>query len=292
MCPGVLLLGAAGWETIPVAATPGGGAWTVANTSAGQFPGWAAQSGVRAVTGNFSGAGGPADVALLGGHDWNTMPVALSNATGTYWTVSNQPAGGFSLWAAEPGVTVLTGDFGKTGKTAIALTGGASWDMMPLALSNGDGTWEITNVGVAPYSNSEFPGWAAQPGVTAVAGDFSLAGTGQAAIALVGGQGWNTIPLAFALAGSNGTWMTTNQPAGDFPGWAAQPGVKVVTGKFSDSGLTDIALIGGPGWTTIPMAVPAGGGNWTVFNNPAGGFPGWAALPNVVAYPVQASSPI
>ena len=78
-------------------------------------------------------------------------------------------AGGFSLWAAEPGVTVLTGDFGKTGKTAIALTGGASWDTMPLALPNGDGTWEITNVGVAPSSYSEFPGWAAQPGVTAVA---------------------------------------------------------------------------------------------------------------------------
>jgi kumamolisin len=274
---GIALTGGSGWQTIPVAFTTGSGVWSVTNNSVGQFPGWAAQPGVKAVTGNFKGSG-LTGIALLGGSGWTTIPVALSNGDGT-WTVTNSPAGQFSDWAAQSGAKVLTGDFGGTGRTGIALTGGSGWNTMPLALSNADGTWTVTNVGPASYSNTEFPDWAAQSGVTAVAGDFS--GTGQAVIALVGGAGWQTIPMAFPLAGSGGTWITTNQPVGEFPGWAAQSGVKVVTGDFSGNGRTDIALLGGSGWTTIPIAFSTGNGSWTVTNSPAGQFSDWAAEPGV-----------
>jgi hypothetical protein len=42
--------------------------------------------------------------------------------------------------------------------------------------------------------------------------------------------------------------------------------VKVVTGNFSGSGLTDIALVGGPGWNTVPIAFATTGGSWTITN--------------------------
>jgi kumamolisin len=272
---GIVLTGGTGWQTIPVASAAAGGTWNVTSNSVAQFPGWAAQPGVKAVTGDFKGSG-LTDIALLGGSGWTTIPVAFSGGDGT-WTVTNSPVGQFSAWAAQPGVKVLTGDFGGTGRTGIALVGGSGWNTMPLALSNGDGTWSVTNVG-SP-SGPGFPGWAAQSGVTAVAGDFS--GTGQTVIALIGGPGWTTIPMAFPLAFPSGLWATTNQSVDEFPGWAAQPGVKVVTGDFSGNGRTDIALLGGPGWTTIPVASSAGDGDWTVTNSPAGQFSAWAAQPGV-----------
>ena len=37
-------------------------------------------------------------------------------------------------------------------------------------------------------------------------------------------------------------------------------------GDFSGSGRTDIALVGGQGWTTVPVAFANGGGTWTITN--------------------------
>ena len=87
------------------------------------------------------------------------------------------------------------------------------------------------------------------------------------------GPGWTTIPIAFA--NGNGAWTMNNAPAPSFAGWATDAGVKVVTGNFS-SGLTDIALVGGPGWNTVPIAFANGSGGWTVTNAPAPNFGGWA----------------
>ena len=47
--------------------------------------------------------------------------------------------------AATPGVQVLTGDFNGDGRTDIALTGVAGWASIPVALSNGDGTFQVVN---------------------------------------------------------------------------------------------------------------------------------------------------
>ena len=276
--PGIALIGVSGWNTIPLATTPFNGVWKITNNTAGQFPAFAAQSGVKPVTGNFSGLGWTA-IALLGGPGWNTIPVAFPRPGG-YWTVTNQTAAGFSGWSQEPGATALTGDFAGTGKTAIALTGGAGWNTMPLALSNGDGTWTVSNLGPEPGSFTQFPQGAAQSGVTAVAGDFSYGGTPRPGIALVGGLDWDTVPVAFAQMGPGGTWLATNPYVGEFGGWAAQPGVRVVTGKFSNSGLTDIALLG-PGWGTIPVAFANPEGGWTVTNQPAPQFPQWGTTPGV-----------
>ena len=48
--------------------------------------------------------------------------------------------------AATPNVKVLTGDINGDRRTEIALTGVASWAGVPVAFSNGNGTWRVTNV--------------------------------------------------------------------------------------------------------------------------------------------------
>jgi hypothetical protein len=106
-----------------------------------------------------------------------------------------------------------------------------------------------------------FAGWATASGVQVVTGGFS--GSGRTDIALVGGPGWNTVPVAFA--NGDGSWTITNDGAPGFASWATS-GAKVVTGNFSGSGRTDIALVGGPGWNTVPVAFANGDGSWTITN--------------------------
>jgi hypothetical protein len=40
------------------------------------------------------------------------------------------------------------------------------------------------------------------------------------------------------------------------------------------------------GWTTIPVAFANGDGTWTVTNQPAGQFAGWAAAAGAAAYAI------
>jgi hypothetical protein len=119
---------------------------------------------------------------------------------------------------------VLTGDFNGDGRTDIALTGGAGWKSVPVAFSNGDGTWRVTNQNVP-----DFGAWAAEPNVKVLTGDFN--GDGRTDIALTGDAGWKSVPVAFS--NGDGTWRVTNQNAPDFGAWAAEPNVKVLTGDFN-----------------------------------------------------------
>jgi hypothetical protein len=254
----IALVGGQGWSTVPAAFANGDGTWTIHNSPTPGFATWATQPGANVVTGGFSGSG-RTDIALVGGQGWTTAPVAFANGDGT-WTIHNSPAPGFAGWATAPGVKVVTGHFGS-GRTDIALVGGPGWVTVPVAFANGDGTWTIHNSPAPAFAT-----WATAPGVTVVTGDFS--GSGRTDIALVGGQGWTTVPVAFA--NGDGTWTIHNSPpAPGFATWATTPGVKVVTGDFSGSGRTDIALVGGQGWTTVPVAFANGDGTWTIHNSPA-----------------------
>ena len=61
------------------------------------------------------------------------------------------------------------GDFNRNGLTDLALVRQTpGWSTIPIAASNGDGNWTITN-GAAP---DFIPAWANNPGVRPITGDY------------------------------------------------------------------------------------------------------------------------
>ncbi|WP_317795868.1 S8 family serine peptidase [Actinoplanes sichuanensis] len=265
------LTGGAGWNTMPAAFSVGDGTFRVTNTGVGDFAGWAGVPGVRLNTGDFN-ADGRTDVALTPGPNtpwWYTQPVAFSNGDGTF-RITNTPLNNFAAWAQESGATPVAGDFNNDGRTDLALTGGAGWTTVPMAFSNGDGTFRITNTPV-----SGFAAWAQEPGAGPFAGDFNK--DGRTDLALTGGAGWNTVPVAFSVG--DGSFRVTNTGVGDFGGWAQAPGVRLNTGDFNADGRTDIALTPGPNtpwWYTQPVAFSNGDGTFRITNTPLNEFAGWS----------------
>jgi FG-GAP-like repeat len=269
------LVGGAGWATVPVAFSNGDGTFRITNQGVPNFPSWAQAPNVKVLAGDFNGDG-RTDLALTGGPAWATIPVAFSNGDGTF-NVTNQGVPSFPAWAQGANVQVHLGDFNRDGRTDLALTGGAAWTTLPVAFSNGNGTFNVTNQGVAA-----FPGWAQGANVRVHLGDFNR--DGRTDLALTGGAGWATVPVAFS--NGDGTFSVTNQPAGDFPSWADTAGVKVLVGDFNGDGRTDLALTGGPGWASVPVAFSNGDGTFRVTNQSVPDFPGWAQAPNVAPHPI------
>ena len=85
---------------------------------------------------------------------------AVSEGTGTAF---------FAIWAGTANAKPLMGDFNGDGRTDVALTGASTWHAVPVAFSNGDGSFNVTN----PTMTSNFPGWAATAGAIPLVGDFN-----------------------------------------------------------------------------------------------------------------------
>jgi hypothetical protein len=183
-------------------------------------------------------------VALTGPSGWATLPVAFSNGDGTF-NVTNLPIANFAGWAATANAEPLVGDFNGDGLTDVALTGPSGWATLPVAFSNGDGSFNVTNLPIA-----NFAGWAATANAKPLIGDFN--GDGLADVALTGASGWATLPVAFS--NGDGTFNVTNQPIVEFAGWAATTNAKPLVGDFNGDGKTDVALTGPSGWATMPVA--------------------------------------
>ncbi|MFZ6179007.1 FG-GAP repeat domain-containing protein [Nannocystis pusilla] len=258
----IALTGTSGWSTVPVAFARGGGRFDITNGSVGAFASWAA-TGARVISGDFN-RDGRTDLALTGTNGWSTLPVAFSRGDGTF-DIRNQAVGDFAAWAAT-GATVVPGDFNRDGRMDLALTGTHDWSTVPIAFSRGNGGFDITNQAIG-----DFAAWAATD-ARVIPGDFNR--DGRTDIALVGGNGWSTVPVAFSRG--NGAFDITNSAVGDFAAWAAT-GAEVVPGDFNGDGRTDIALTGTSGWNTVPVAFSRGDGTFDVANTGVGDFAAWAA---------------
>jgi hypothetical protein len=208
------------------------------------------------------------DILLTGGSGWNTLPVAQSRLDGTF-TVTNAYVGVFGAWAAHPSAKKLTGDFDGNGWTDVALTGVPGWNTVPIALANGNGTFNVVNsyVGV-------FGAWAATPGAVALTGDYN--GDGRTDIALTGGSGWGSVPVAMSFG--NGYFIIHNQGVSGFASWAANSAVVKLVGDFNGDGNSDIALTGGAEWWSVPVALSNSFGGFIITNASSSFIAGFAQL--------------
>src|SRR5215475_4226755 len=218
------------------------------------------------LTGDFNGDG-KTDVALTGPAGWNTLPVAFSNGNGSF-NVTNTFIGDFAAFASDPMAKKLVGDFNGDGKTDVALTGPTYWASVPVAFSNGNGTFSVTNIG-----NQYFASLASDPDAKALTGDFN--GDGKTDIALTGPAGWSDLPVAFS--NGNGSFATVSLPTSQFPDWASNPYTTKLLGDFNGDGKTDIGLTGVSGWGSLPVAFSNGNGSYFVTNYSILNFASWAA---------------
>ena len=175
-----------------------------------EFAGWACASGVKRMVGNFN-HDATDDLLLIGAPDSEQLAVALFAPPFAFDVVTSL-VGEFAQWASDPSVTTLLADFDADGLSDIALVGPSLWPVLPVAFSNGDGTFRLT----AEYVG-DFAGWAAGNSVRRLVGDYD--NDGDADIALTGGVGWNTLPVAFS--NGDGTFLVTNEYIGAFATWAA-----------------------------------------------------------------------
>ena len=265
----------AGWSTsVPVALSNGDGSFTVTNRNAGSFASWASTYGVSLVDGDFNGDG-RTDLALVRRTaGWSSVPVALSNGDGSF-TITNRNVGDFAAWASTNAVSLIDGDFNGDGRTDLALVRRtAGWRSVPVALSNGDGSFSLQNDYAPDLASLVQPS-----GVNIVDGDFN--GDGRTDLALVRTtSGWSSVPVAFAKSG--GGFEVENLPASDFAAWARAGDVRVRSGDFNGDGLTDLALVRRTaGWSSVPVAESNGDGSFTVTNRGVGSFASWASTSGV-----------
>ena len=169
--------------------------------------------------------------------------MAFSNGDGTF-NVTNAALANFPGWTALAGAKIFVGDFNGDGKTDIGVTGVAGWGSVPLAFSNGDGTFTVTNGPAADFA------WlAALSGEKIVVGDFNA--DGKVDVAATGDPSDSaTLPVIFSRG--DGTFYPTNQPIMSFAYWDTL--TLPLAGDFNGDGRMDMALTGVTGWGSVPVA--------------------------------------
>jgi hypothetical protein len=245
------------WSYIVMAYSDGGGNFStppyIVNTPMPNNVGnWASLPNAQPLVGDFN-HDGIKDFALLGPSGWGSLPVTFGTSTRGTLNITNMPIGpgpsasyNFAVWASLPNAKLLVGDFNGDGKDDVSITGPSGWGSVPVAFSNGDGSFNVTNLGNPASLN--FAYWAADPATRVLVGDFN--GDGKADIALTGPSDWKSVLMVFSHG--DGTFVLANQPIVDFGGLASL-GVPIV-GDFNYDHKADILLMGSSTWVSLPVA--------------------------------------
>lgn len=277
----LVLLGSASFTTtLPIAlsnhdGTFAGGSWTLRSADPqlpdSAFSAWATGAAMKIVGhfGNALGSSAPnSDIALVGDPTFCTIPIAFGNPGTGVFTFTNKPAGDFTGPCSPPsgglagaaGV-ILSGDFDGDGRTDLALLAkpNSGWHRLPVAFSNGDGTFYVTEkevggrLGHCSITTSKPCGQSSDCGneTCNLSQADPVVRLWPAANTYSGGY------AQFALWSTLACMSPTSRCA------------SALVGDFNGDGRSDIALVGGQDWSTIPVAfsggrrtsAPTGGGD-------------------------------
>jgi hypothetical protein len=223
-----------------------------------------------------------ADIFAAGVSTWSGIQATLAGI-GTQFGAAQTWTSDFSaLYASKAGAQTLSGDFDGDGLTDVVATGPGWWLSVPIAISNGDGTFTTRNLVSPGGSSQNFNIYSSQAGAKVVAGDFD--NDGRTDLVATGIGWWGTLPIARSLG--DGTFSVTNNANSDgtnFNQFSSQAGAKVVSGDFDGDGFTDLAATGVSSWgTTTPIVLSngpsmsfrllqtTGGDDFNVFSSQAG----------------------
>ncbi len=270
----IIVAGGQGWGSVPLGVSNADGSFEFYNIQNTVFAHLTSQPEAKIVAGDFNGDG-RGDFAVTGVSGWSSVPVAMFNGNG--WTLKNRSIKNFATWAADPQVDAIPGDFNGDGLHDIALLGHPSFTATPIAFADStEGHFAVTRAGPEGFAQS-----AAEAHVTPLSGDFD--GDGKDDLALVGASWWTSVPVAFSQG--DGGFKVINRAFRSFARAAAKQEVQAVAGDFNGDGRSDIALVGGIGWSSIPVALSQGDGHFVLSNNPINAFPEVATRAGVQAFP-------
>ncbi len=269
--------GVASWSGVKVAYGHGDGTFGSTVGIATSFGADSAIAGAKTVVTDVDGDG-RADFVSTGAPGATAIAVAFGAAASTF-RVTNV-ASTFASQAAATGAHLVAGDFDDDGRDDLALVGGST-TTVPVAFSNGDGTFRLTNAA------SSFAAIAAQTSSRVVVGDVD--GDGRMDLIAAGAS---STTITAALSKGDGTFnvVTSNS---SLAGSASQKGAVLVAGDFNGDSQADVAATGGATWTTVPIALGACCGDFS-YANPTSDFAGYAAqtanrVVDAVGYPVATS---
>ena len=148
--------GAPNWMTLPVAFSANGDGTFLLSNSPSQFQYYSNGPG-QVLSGDFDGDG-RTDILFIGadGNATSPLPIALSaskNFNGVFNVLNRTSSDNefFATVATQPNAKVVVGDFDGDGRDDLAATGGfeyeggPAWGTLPVALSNGDGSFRAFN---------------------------------------------------------------------------------------------------------------------------------------------------
>jgi hypothetical protein len=210
-----------------------------------------------------------ADLMLVGGTGWNTLPVALSGGGGAFaWHNGYVGADVDTYLSRNGGGRALLGDFNRDHLADVALLsmGNDDWGTIKIEFSDGGQgeSFHSTQKRIDNYAEVPFTEFATQ-GLQAATGDFN--GDGATDIALLGGPGWGTIPVA--TSNFDGSFHATNEASNLQSLTSGRWQYTLAAGDFNGDTLDDLVLVPScyATWTTIPIARSVTNGRFDVTNS-------------------------
>jgi hypothetical protein len=146
----------------------------------------------------------------------------------------------------------LVGHFNADNRSDIALTGAAGWGSIPVAFSNGDGSFNVTN-----SPDNGLAAIAARPGVAKLTGDFNSDGLTDIAFVI---PGIDSITVGLSDGSGSFSMPTNIESLPEFGALSGDPTSESLAGDFDGDGDTDIALVGRS--PSLPIAWSDGRGQF------------------------------